>query len=103
MQTAEGKLYLFVAIDRRSKFAVTQLVYKADRKTAWEVLSAHARSRCPTRFTPLSPIEPLDCRWSERQWRGASNFPSSLGVGTPSPPGPRASTCVARPMALNTG
>ena len=38
MQTAEGKLYLFVGIDRTSKFAVTQLVEKADRKTAWEFL-----------------------------------------------------------------
>lgn len=35
VQTAEGKLYLFVAIDRTSKFAVTQLVEKTDRKTAW--------------------------------------------------------------------
>jgi hypothetical protein len=35
LQTAEGKLYLFVAIDRTSKFAVTQLVEKADRRTAW--------------------------------------------------------------------
>ena len=35
---AEGKLYLFVAIDRTSKFAVAQLVEKADRKTAWEFL-----------------------------------------------------------------
>ncbi|KMK67255.1 integrase family protein [Puniceibacterium sp. IMCC21224] len=38
MQTAEGKLYLFVGIDRTSKFAVTQLVNKADRRTAWEFL-----------------------------------------------------------------
>ena len=38
VQTAEGKLYLFVAIDRTSKFAVTQLVDKADRRTAWEFL-----------------------------------------------------------------
>ena len=37
-QTAEGKPYLFVAIDRTSKFAVTQLVVKADRQTAWEFL-----------------------------------------------------------------
>ena len=34
VQTAEGKLYMFVAIDRTSKFAVTQLVNKADRRTA---------------------------------------------------------------------
>lgn len=38
VQTAEGKLYLFVGIDRTSKFAVTHLVEKADRKTAWEFL-----------------------------------------------------------------
>lgn len=38
VQTAEGKLFLFVGIDRTSKFAVTQLVDKADRKTAWEFL-----------------------------------------------------------------
>jgi hypothetical protein len=30
VQTAEGKLYLFVGIDRTSKFAVTQLVDKAE-------------------------------------------------------------------------
>jgi hypothetical protein len=38
LRTAEGKFYLFVAIDRTSKFAVAQLVEKADRKTAWEFL-----------------------------------------------------------------
>jgi len=38
VQTAEGKLFLFVGIDRTSKFAVTQLVEKADRRTAWEFL-----------------------------------------------------------------
>ena len=38
VQTVEGKLYLFVGIDRTSKFAVTQFVDKADRKTAWEFL-----------------------------------------------------------------
>src|SRR5210317_853832 len=32
LRTSEGKLYLFVAIDRTSKFAVAQLVEKADRK-----------------------------------------------------------------------
>ncbi len=42
VQTSEGKLYLFVGIDRTSKFAVTQLVEKADRKTAWEFLQHFA-------------------------------------------------------------
>ena len=34
VQTAEGKLFLFVGIERTSKFAVTRLVDKADRKAA---------------------------------------------------------------------
>ena len=38
VQMAEGKLYLFVGIDLTSKLAVTQLVEKADRRTAWEFL-----------------------------------------------------------------
>ena len=38
VRTEEGKLYLFVAIDRTSKFAVAQMVEKANRKTAWEFL-----------------------------------------------------------------
>ena len=40
-RTEEGKLHLFVAIDRTSKFAVAQLVGKASRKTAWEFLEHH--------------------------------------------------------------
>ena len=43
VQSAEGKLHLFVGIDRTSKFAVTELVEKADRRTAWEHLTAPAR------------------------------------------------------------
>ncbi len=38
MQTDEGKLYLFVGINRTSKFAFAQLVSTADRTTAWEFL-----------------------------------------------------------------
>ena len=40
VQTAEGKLYLFVAIDRTSKFAFTQLVEQATRVTASAFLMA---------------------------------------------------------------
>ena len=40
VQTAEGKLYLFVAIDRTSKFAFVQLVEKASRVTASAFLVA---------------------------------------------------------------
>jgi hypothetical protein len=37
-RTAEGRLYLFVAIDRTSRFAIARLADKADRRTAWEFL-----------------------------------------------------------------
>src|ERR1700757_483181 len=40
VRTAEGKLYLFVAIDRTSKFAFVQLVEKANRVTASAFLVA---------------------------------------------------------------
>ena len=44
VQTAEDKLYLYVAVDRTSTFAVTRLVDKADRRTAWEFLDAPSAS-----------------------------------------------------------
>ena len=40
LRTSEGKLYLFVAIDRTSKFAFAQLVEKANRVTASDFLVA---------------------------------------------------------------
>ena len=40
VRTAEGKLYLFVAIDRTSKFAFVELHDKADRPTAVRFLEA---------------------------------------------------------------
>src|SRR3984885_5027862 len=40
VQTAEGKLYLFVAIDRTSKFAFVRLHVQADRPTAAAFLEA---------------------------------------------------------------
>ena len=40
VRTAEGKLYLFVAIDRTSKFAFARLVEKANRVTASDFLVA---------------------------------------------------------------
>lgn len=42
VQTAEGRHYLFVAIDRTSKFAFTQLVEKATRRIAGNFLRALA-------------------------------------------------------------
>ncbi len=40
VRTAEGKLYLFVAIDRTSKFAVVELVERADTRAAAAFLEA---------------------------------------------------------------
>lgn len=40
VQTAEGKLYLYVAIDRTSKFAFVQLVERATTRTASDFLAA---------------------------------------------------------------
>ena len=62
VRTEEGKLHLFVAIDRTSKFAVAQLVEKANRKTAWEFLE-HLLDTVPyhihTILTELPMIAPL--------------------------------------------
>jgi transposase InsO family protein len=49
VQTTEGRLYLFVGIDRTAKFAVVQLVETADRKTAWEFLE-HLLGAVPYRI-----------------------------------------------------
>jgi transposase-like protein len=40
VRTAEGKLYLFVAIDRTSKFAFVELVERADMRAAATFLEA---------------------------------------------------------------
>lgn len=49
VQRDAGRLYLFVAIDRTSKFTVARLVNKADRKTAWEFLE-HLIAEAPYRI-----------------------------------------------------
>ena len=51
VQTAEGKLYLYVAIDRTSKFAFVQLVKKTGRTSASAFLMASDRARFPTKST----------------------------------------------------
>jgi hypothetical protein len=59
VQTAKGKLYLYVAIDRPSKFAFVQLVEKTGRSSA----SAFLLGTLPTRTTAFSgnPTASLDC------------------------------------------
>ena len=57
VQTVESKLYLFVGTDRTSKFVVIQLVNKADRNTAWELLERLLKAvpyRIRTILPPLS-------------------------------------------------
>jgi transposase-like protein len=44
VRTAEGKLYLFVAIDRTSKFAFVELVERADMQAAARFLSLDQRA-----------------------------------------------------------
>jgi hypothetical protein len=65
VQTAEGKLSLFVGIDRTSKFAVTQLVEKAASALLGSSCSTCSKS-CPVRSIPFSRIELLECPRSER-------------------------------------
>lgn len=48
-ETTEVNALPVVAIDRTSKFAVTQLVDKADRRTAWEFLE-HLLEAVPYRI-----------------------------------------------------
>jgi hypothetical protein len=54
VRTEEGKLHLFVAIDRTSKFAFAQLHEKANRHTATAFLKA-LLAVVPTKSTPYSP------------------------------------------------
>jgi len=58
VQTAKGKLDLFVGIDHTSKFAVTQLVDKADRRTAWEFLE-HLLKAVPYRIHTILTDNPV--------------------------------------------
>ena len=92
LRTNEGKLYLFVAIDRTSKFAVAQLVDKANRKTAWEFLEAVLEAVPYKIHTILTDnhCPAGDCEAICRE--GASRFVSNLAPGTPPILGPSGST-----------
>ena len=52
VQTAEGKLYLFVAIDRTTKFAYVELHETARQNDACRSSCATSSRPCPTRSTP---------------------------------------------------
>jgi hypothetical protein len=55
VRTEQGKLYLFVAIDRTSKFAYAQLHERATRRIAADFLRAleHLSGRCIVRLATL--------------------------------------------------
>ena len=75
VQTAEGKLHLYVAIDRTSKFAFVQLVTKANRVTASAFLTALIEAvpyKIHTVLTDRAISPPL----VQGQWRGESSSPS---------------------------
>jgi hypothetical protein len=80
VQTAEGKLFLFVGIDRTSKFAVAQLVATADRKTPWGLLQ-HMLEAVPYQVHPILTDNVL-CREGlplEASDHGASERPDAFG------------------------
>jgi transposase-like protein len=64
VRTAEGKLYLLVAIDRTSKFAVVELVEKADMQAAAAFLEALVGA-VPYRIRQRNPVR----RSAEEPWR----------------------------------
>jgi IS30 family transposase len=91
VQTAEGKLYLFVGIDRTSKFAVTQLVDKADRRTAWEFLQ-HMLEAVPYQVHTIL---------TDRATEGATgSSPVARGIQFAEQPRNR-NTIISRPMRFD--
>ena len=69
LQTAEGKLYLFVAIDRTSKFAFAQLVEKANRVTASAFLVALIEA-VPYRIHTVLTDNGIQFRYPPRHAKG---------------------------------
>jgi hypothetical protein len=85
LRTAEGKLYLFVAIDRTSKFAVAQLVEKADRKMAWDILELLLNALDPIHQMPgLNTQDQADIAMHRNKIRLA--YPSIMRSICRSPP-----------------
>ena len=64
VQTAEGKLYLYVAIDRTSKFAFVRLVKKTGRTSASVFLEALIAAFHDPRFSP-SMDRPFPPRYAD--------------------------------------
>ena len=90
VQTAEGKLYLFVGIDRTARFAVAQLVETADRRTAWEFLQ-HMLEAVPYQVHTILTEPPA--------WRHRSE-PDGGGIQFAEQPRNR-NTIYSRPMRFD--
>ena len=87
VQTAEGKLHLYVAIDRTSKFAFVQLVTKANRVTASAFLEALIEAvpyKIHTVLTDRAISPPL----VQGQWRGEFSSPSRRATSMARQPAP---------------
>ena len=69
VQTAEGKLHLFVAIDRTSKFAFVQLVESANRVTASAFLVALIAA-VPYRIHTILTDNGVQFRYAQRHANG---------------------------------
>ena len=67
VQTAEGKRYLLLDIDRTAKFAVAQLVATADRKTAWEFLQ-HMLEAVPYQVHAIPNEKEMQFAEPQRYW-----------------------------------
>ena len=70
LRTGEGKLHMFVAIDRTSKFAIVQLEKRATSMAARAFLEALIETvsyRIHTILTPSHRLHANDCRAAHRQ------------------------------------
>ena len=91
MQTAEGKLSLFVGIDRTAKFAVAQRVATADRRTAWE-FRQHMLEAVPYQVQTILPDRAI----------GSATGSSPMARGIPFAEQPRnRNTIYSRPMRFD--
>jgi hypothetical protein len=81
VRTAEGKLYLFVAIDRTSKFAFVELVERADMRAAAAFLEALVAAFLigSTPFSPITVSSSPTCRRTAEGRQLASVVTLSIG------------------------
>ena len=94
VRTEQGKLYLFVAIDRTSKFAFAQLHERATRRVAADFLHALVEalpdkihtvlSDNGTQFTDTLPCPPTRRPRLPRRWSGPPAASPASTASTPS-------------------